>query len=282
MKVAICVIGRLENRYAVEFVEYHKKLGIDHIFIGDNNYDGEEYFEDVLQQYIDEDFVTIIPYRNRQNVQEVYYWDCYKTYHTYYNYFIFIDFDEYIHLVKDKNIKEYLSRNINNYNVIQLNWMIYTDNDLIYDDGRPCLKRFVKPMNLYKIIYNFPENYHVKSIIKCDFDSISFCNPHSIDIKEPNNIPYKVCNNSFKDKYLIDMFIECNENKTIDYSLAYVKHFLTKTIDEYVNNKRFRGTIEGGVEDFKDRYKNKFFRINKLTPEKKEYCLKNKINFDLL
>ena len=29
MKVALVTIGRLENRYAVEFVEYYKQLGFD-------------------------------------------------------------------------------------------------------------------------------------------------------------------------------------------------------------------------------------------------------------
>ena len=33
MKVTLSVIGRLENKYAVEFIEYHKNIGIDHIII---------------------------------------------------------------------------------------------------------------------------------------------------------------------------------------------------------------------------------------------------------
>ena len=66
MKVALCCIGRLENQYAVEFVEWYKKIGFDKIFIYDNNHDGEEYFENVLQSYIDEGFVEITEYRGRQ------------------------------------------------------------------------------------------------------------------------------------------------------------------------------------------------------------------------
>ena len=46
MKVALCCIGRLENQYAVEFVEHYKKLGFDKIFVYDNNHSDEEYFED--------------------------------------------------------------------------------------------------------------------------------------------------------------------------------------------------------------------------------------------
>ena len=36
-KVAVCAIGRLENRYAVEWVEHYNALGVDKIFIYDNN-----------------------------------------------------------------------------------------------------------------------------------------------------------------------------------------------------------------------------------------------------
>ena len=60
MKVALVAIGRLENRYAIEFVEHYKQLGFDNIYIIDNNRDNEEYFEDVLQPYIDKNFVHII------------------------------------------------------------------------------------------------------------------------------------------------------------------------------------------------------------------------------
>ena len=69
MNVALCAIGRLENRYAVEFVDYYKNLGVDKIFISDNNYNDEEYFEDVLQPYIDENFVEIIDCRNKEVYQ---------------------------------------------------------------------------------------------------------------------------------------------------------------------------------------------------------------------
>ena len=36
-KVGLCVIGKQENKYAKEFVEYYKSIGFDHIFIYDNN-----------------------------------------------------------------------------------------------------------------------------------------------------------------------------------------------------------------------------------------------------
>ena len=65
MKVALCCIGRLENQYAVEFIEWYKSIGFDKIFIYDNNHDGEDSFEDVIQNYIDDGFVELISWRNK-------------------------------------------------------------------------------------------------------------------------------------------------------------------------------------------------------------------------
>ena len=59
MKTALIVIGRQENRYCREFIEHHLKVGIDHIFVLDNNRQGEDHFEDVLQDYIEAGKVTI-------------------------------------------------------------------------------------------------------------------------------------------------------------------------------------------------------------------------------
>lgn len=69
MRTCLVAIGRRENLYAREFVEWYKKLGFDNIIIMDNNYDGEEHFEDVLQEYIDQGFVIIENYRNQVKPQ---------------------------------------------------------------------------------------------------------------------------------------------------------------------------------------------------------------------
>ena len=67
--VLLCVTGRRENRYAEEFIEHYRKLGFDHIVVCDNNREGEERFEDVLQPYIDEGYVEMIDYRDRPGFQ---------------------------------------------------------------------------------------------------------------------------------------------------------------------------------------------------------------------
>ena len=48
LKVCLCSIGKTENLYVQEYVEYYRKLGYDKIFLYDNNDKNEEAFQDIL------------------------------------------------------------------------------------------------------------------------------------------------------------------------------------------------------------------------------------------
>ena len=267
MKVALICCGRLENRYAVEFVEYYKQLGFNHIYIADNNRDNEEHFEDVLQSYIDEKFVTVYDYRN---INE---WIHYKSYLSiYYNisknydWVAFFDFDEFLTFNKDKTIQEYLSRKcFDNYNQILINWKTYTDNDLVYNDGRPCLERFTEPMELYKKAESNDwciTNSCVKTIIRTNISDLEYSTNHCF-----NNELLKTttCNNHG------DSINICYFQPIIDYTLSYIKHFPTKTIEEWINNKLIRG-VGWDKQIFKKQYDIKrFFKYNNVTKEKIKY-----------
>lgn len=270
MKVALMCCGRLENRYAVEFIEYYKQLGFDHIYIGDNNHDGEEYFEDVLQNYINENFVTILNYRNIECIQCNFYDEVYNKLSNKYDWIFMCDFDEYLTLTKDKNIKEYLSRDcFQKVNQILINWKIYTDNDLVYDDGRPCLERFTT--QTYFNDNQWDENRVVKSIIRTNIKNIHLHNgPHLFF----NNILNKTtCNN-------VGILVKIDYEQNINYDLAYIKHFLTKTIDEWINNKCKRGVGDRNLETFYKTYSiERFFKYNKITKEKLNYLKKQNINY---
>ena len=82
--VCVCTIGKMENRYIREFVEHYKKYGIYKIFLYDNNdLDGEK-FEDVISDYINDDFVEVINIRGKLTPQFEFYNDCYhKNYDNY-------------------------------------------------------------------------------------------------------------------------------------------------------------------------------------------------------
>ena len=51
-KICICTLGKTENRYIKEFVDYYEKYGVDIIFLYDNNDNDGERFEEVIGNYI--------------------------------------------------------------------------------------------------------------------------------------------------------------------------------------------------------------------------------------
>ena len=96
MRTALVAIGRRENEYAREWVAHHLALGFDLIYIYDNNHDGEEWFEDVLQDYIESGKVTIVSFRNREKAQRAAYNDAYQRLSPKYDWLAFFDFDEFL------------------------------------------------------------------------------------------------------------------------------------------------------------------------------------------
>lgn len=107
MKVALCCIGRLENSYIKEYVDFYLGIGVDKIFLYDNNYNGEEYFEDVINEYISNGSVEVVNFRNQSYCQLKAYQDCYDKHSSEYDWFCFFDIDEFIAFQNVKTIKEY-------------------------------------------------------------------------------------------------------------------------------------------------------------------------------
>ena len=77
-RICLCTVGKKENLYVKEFVNYYKQLGYSHIYIYDNNDVDGEKFEDVLQDEINSNFVTIINYRGIVGKMCRAYEDCYE------------------------------------------------------------------------------------------------------------------------------------------------------------------------------------------------------------
>ena len=202
-KVGLCAIGKLENLYAKEHINYYKKLGYKHIFIYDNNDQNEEKFESVLNKDIKKGFVTIIDYRgfrgSRDSPQFDAYFDCYEKYNKDYDWLSFFDFDEFLEL-KPNNLKiyEFLdNERFNNCISVKINWLLYSDNNLIYYENLPIQRRFLSPLT------NSSLNIHIKSTVRGNL-SLNYWkdaqNPHTTIYQ------YKSCSSSGKTIPYINVF----------------------------------------------------------------------------
>ena len=259
LNVALVAIGRRENLYAREFVEHYKNLGFANIIIMDNNHEGEEHFEEVLQDYIDQGFVIIEDFRDQIKPQMRGYTQMYRKYGEKYDWIAFYDFDEFLILPRHKDISEYLELFPSDCQVVLVNWLCMTDNNLVKYDPRPLMERFTEAMPLDRCVqYSFPDNCHVKSIIRGGLDVSFGGNPHTTDT------PLIAYNASG---------VRCENRpwQLMDYRIAILKHFTTKTIEEWVTRKMKVGTPDRDPSQFLPFYKDRFFKINEMTEDKMNY-----------
>ena len=268
-RICLCTVGKRENLYAKEFVDHYKQLGYSHIYIYDNNDVDGEKFEDVLQDEIKSNFVSIINFRGIIGKQCRIYRDCYAKNNKNYEWLSFFDFDEFLDIKPKANtIKEFLTnKRYEKCTIIKINFLFYSDNELLYYDNRTVQERFTKPLRRQG------SNGFVKTTVRGgltpNYWSVK-CGIHSSSFKcyACNSAGKKV---SYKAQAIWPSF-----------KYARLKHYYTKSTEEYAN-KCSRGSASSKVRWTKRRKKFKYrlyFTYNKKTEEKKQ-LLKKVLNMTL-
>jgi hypothetical protein len=263
LKVCLCTLGKMENKYAREFVEHYKKYDIDKIFIYDNNELNGETFDLILSDYIKNKYVQIINYRGKNKIQIPILNDCYRKNSYIYDWFLFYDMDEFIYLKNYKSIKLFLNEEkFQECNIIHLNWVNHLDNNQIYYSNESLFKRF--PKYIYNETYAF-----VKSMIRGHKSKIIINNNHIINSKYSNCDEF-----GFKKK-----FINIIHTEKPDYKNYYIDHFYYKSTEEFIN-KINRGDCFYGNISLSLFWIKRYFQINEVTLDKIKYFEK-KSNLNL-
>ena len=98
IKIALCTMGKNENLYVNEFIEYYIKLGIDHIFI----YDDNEHDKEKIKSVINEKYqfnVTIYETKiSNLNNQSETFTECYMKNNNKFDWFLMFDMDEFLYI----------------------------------------------------------------------------------------------------------------------------------------------------------------------------------------
>ena len=265
----VCCICKNEGRYIEEFVEYHLELGFDKIIIGDNNdIDGERY-DDQLKDYIDYGEVEIVDLRGKVAQQLLFYNNIIKNYK--YEWCAFIDCDEFITFAKCSeytDIKDFLNSRKNIY-AYALNWRVYGDNNRVYAGKGDVLDRFKIPMpDDFKFHYNFPENNHIKSLIKLSGDEFIF-------YRTPHNVNFNGYYSPSGKKIKTSPF-----NPNQDFDVLYIRHFYTKSLEEWVNKKMKNKHADCKPTDLPIYYPiDDYFIYNKVTDAKIKYLKQHGIEY---
>ena len=261
LKVAICVIAKQENIYIKEFINYYLNLGIKTIFLYDNNDLDGENFEDILDLEIKNGLVIIINYRGFIKPQKKAFDDCYLNNKYNFDWIGFYDVDEYLYIENYTNINQFLSLSkFKNCSSILINWKNYGDNDYIRYKPKPIQNRFIIPFNFKNgIDYGIYLYSAAKSIIRGGLNITWEHFPHFLN---SSNICYP--NGTFVIQPL----------SPPQYSSAYLKHYITKSTEEYVI-KLIKGTVNSNITINKESIlfwiNNYYFIFNKITKKKLQF-----------
>lgn len=265
-KFYVCCIARLEGRYIKEFVDHYLGLGFDKIIVCDNNHDGEDDLG-VLDEYVKNGQVIIEDYRNQVKAQNKAYNDVYRKYGGECDWMLFCDVDEFLILNKHKTIQEFL-KDKNDYECVLVNWKCMSSNGLIEYENKPLMERFTEecPKDI-KVQYAFSDNMHIKSIVKGGLPFVKwYSNPHL-----PSN-PLLCCNADG---------VRCSNSpwQPITWETAYIKHFVTKSLQEWTENKMKRGVGDRDYQLFLKTYAGRFFKYNKPSKEQLDWLKQHNVDW---
>lgn len=257
-RVAVCAIGRNENRYAKEWVEHYKSLGVAKIFIYDNYFGDETPLAVTLADYVKSGLVEITDIHDRPNLQTVAYDDCYRKHGNEYAWIGFLDFDEFLRWNSRKKITTMLSQ-YTDCDVVLINWRLMTDGGLVHYDDRPLSVRFKVAMQPDTYVkYDRPENDHVKSFVRGGLGDI-VCGVHVplTPLRCVNTIGQPVSQQPFV---------------PYDHSIMRIDHYWTKTAEEWRNVKLARGFSAPAsyTTTFMRRQRDYFFAVNEWSEEKEK------------
>ena len=264
LNICVCTFVKNQNLYIIEFIQFYQKIGVNKFFLYDNNEKDGETFDNLLRAYKDNGTVEIINWRGKKDENEIMMNDCYKNNFNKYDWLIFYEIDEYIH-IKDNNLKLFLSeQKFENCEIIYLNWLFHTDNNLINYDNRTLQERFPIPEpNPQK--NNSYINHFVKSILKGNINDIEINNIYRLSEK------IKGCDgNGIKPIFNRN---EMNEN---DFENNYIIRYWFKSTEEFVK-KLNKETINA---DEKNKTIHQYFSFNEINEEKINY-IENNTNINL-
>ena len=154
--LAVCAIAKNEGPYFQEWIEWHRKQGVEKFYIYDN--ESTDCTKEVLAPYVESGVVeyTYFPGYRRQLAA---YDDCLDKHRLAARWIAFIDLDEFIVPIQDKTIPVFLSR-FEEFPAVEINWLIYGSGGAKTKTNGTMMERFK-----CHSLPNHPLNRHVKSIV---------------------------------------------------------------------------------------------------------------------
>ena len=268
MKVYVCALAKNEHLYINEWVAHYVKLGVDKIYIYDNDdLDVRPSYKCIDKSYNDKVVIVDIRGKHYDNIQGKMYREFYNLHKNDFDWCLFCDIDEF--LTGIDNIKVFLSRHyFKNFEQIRVKWRLFGDDNLIERDMNKTVMETFKKEVTCSLRWDLKSKSTLenqgKAIVRGHLNNIIFNSVHFANYTN-NNMLFSC----------LPSGVKCNSGVSIneDYfnEKVFINHYMTKSLSEFINQKIGRGDAVFGKRQINIDY---YWRINKKTTKKIEY-LKN-------
>lgn len=267
MKTCICTVIKNEHQYLDEWIQYHLNLGIDHIFIFED-IDSETH-KNITDKYDKVSLFSIDSILNeeaRNLVIELKLTKKSNPQYTYirkgllfiqslqlYDWCFVIDNDEFITLENNDVSLDELIYIYDGYDAIILQWKCYGANGYV---NRPDYTKKGLIETYTEEIKGFVPTATPQSLTKTCYNLRTYKDTFFLYTHQPS----KVCN-------FCRTNFEKDRNKPV-YNKIYIRHYITKSWEEYIWKKKVRGFLFGSIRDI-----DFFFKVNPDMLDKKEQLI---------
>ena len=269
MQVVICAMAKNEHKYINEWVEHYINLGVDKIYIYDNDDIDKPYIGDFISsKFLNKCVIKNIRGQQREKLQHDIYTGFYIKYGKTFDWCLFCDIDEFLFGINDFHswLEQPQFRHINQ---IRVKWKLFGDDNLVQRDlNKKVVETFtteVKETLNRNLVDKGNLEKQGKMIVRGGLDNVIIRSPHFASIKRRDNVIPSVLP-SGKPCY---SKVAINE----DYSKekVYLHHYMTKSLSEFMEQKLNRNDAVFNTTLKIDYY----WRINKKTQEKLDYIEKH-------
>lgn len=233
-KYMVIACAKNEEEYIVEWIDHYMSLGFDKIIIADNNDPGSDALYDTIKEYVDDGRVQIFDYRGDPSPQVGLYADFCKEGN--FKWCAFYDCDEFLDIGIFPDIKSYMAQ-YEGCDVVMLNWLVFGPNGQLKKTEGRVQDRFKIPQG--PLLY-FKENSFIKSIVRGDKWKFRDCwfNGSHVPYNDRGDLIYTVAG-YYKPEIVGHAYFHPR------YKNGYIKHYYTKSFEEWVLNKAKRGWPDG-------------------------------------
>ncbi len=147
--ISLLLLIRDENEYLEEWLEHYFRIGVDHVYIYDNQSDipVQEYLHSVNSPYLDR--ITIVEWKSTENTQQDANNHFLKTYGNETKWIAPVDIDEFVQINDTSmTLEEYLKSN-ECYGYVHCQWVHFNANGQENKSSELVTKRFTQTADWY-------------------------------------------------------------------------------------------------------------------------------------